>query len=227
MKRQGRKIRKLTLTVIAWLIILTLAPSATATETTQIYLVPNQIIGAEHEPSTSITVSIMIENVTELKVLALNLSYKPGILSCRGYALTHPEQIESIQYASSDETGFIFLNISLRNGLTSQSPLQIANIIFHIIKRGETSINITVIKIININGNPIGYAVKNGYFSNLSLYDVNADGKIDIEDLALVAYSLGAYPGHPRWNPKADVNRDGTINIIDVTLVAANFGHYP
>ena len=50
--------------------------------------------------------------------------------------------------------------------------------------------------------------------------DVNADGRVDIADLVLVASSFGQVGiGNP-----ADVNEDGFVNIIDLTLVAGAFG---
>jgi len=59
-------------------------------------------------------------------------------------------------------------------------------------------------------------------------YDINGDGKIDIRDVAIVAYSYGSYPGHPRWNPDADITGpnepDGKVDIRDVALVASHFG---
>lgn len=54
--------------------------------------------------------------------------------------------------------------------------------------------------------------------------DVNGDGKVNGLDIALVAYSFGSYPGHPRWNPSADLNGNLRIDGIDMMIVAANFG---
>jgi hypothetical protein len=65
--------------------------------------------------------------------------------------------------------------------------------------------------------------------------DVNKDGKIDGEDLIIVAKALGSYgpnfiePGsqpHPRWNKAADVYRDNQINGYDLALVAMNLGKH-
>jgi hypothetical protein len=50
--------------------------------------------------------------------------------------------------------------------------------------------------------------------------DINADGKIDILDLAAV----GAQFGSTAPNPAAlDINADGVVDIIDIVLVAKNF----
>jgi hypothetical protein len=48
--------------------------------------------------------------------------------------------------------------------------------------------------------------------------DVNGDNRIDIRDLAYVAWSFDEY------DVKADINRDGQVDILDLTLTAGNFG---
>jgi len=50
------------------------------------------------------------------------------------------------------------------------------------------------------------------------------DGKVDIRDVSLVAYSFGSYPGHPKWNPIADLNGDNKVNILDISIVASDYG---
>ncbi len=50
------------------------------------------------------------------------------------------------------------------------------------------------------------------------------DGICDIRDIARVAKSFGAYPGHPLWDPIADLNEDSKIDIKDVALVAKDYG---
>jgi hypothetical protein len=54
----------------------------------------------------------------------------------------------------------------------------------------------------------------------ITLYggDVNGDNRIDIRDLAYVAWHFDAY------DPKADINQDGQVDILDLTLTTGNFG---
>lgn len=52
--------------------------------------------------------------------------------------------------------------------------------------------------------------------SNL-LYDVTADGVVNISDLVFVAARFG------QEDAEGDVNNDGTVNILDLVLVANNF----
>ena len=51
----------------------------------------------------------------------------------------------------------------------------------------------------------------------LSPYDVNADGVVNILDLTFVAARLG------EMDPEADVTGDGIVNILDLVRIAQNF----
>jgi len=54
--------------------------------------------------------------------------------------------------------------------------------------------------------------------------DLDADGKVDMQDLTIARDAFGSYPGQPRWNPMADTNKDNKVNIIDFAIIAKNFG---
>jgi hypothetical protein len=54
--------------------------------------------------------------------------------------------------------------------------------------------------------------------------DVNADGIVDIFDIATVALAFGSTPSEPNWNPVADINNDGIVDIFDIVVVALHFG---
>ena len=54
--------------------------------------------------------------------------------------------------------------------------------------------------------------------------DLNADGKMDIQDITIIAIAYQTKPGDDKWNELADVDKNGMVNIIDVALVAKDFG---
>ena len=60
-------------------------------------------------------------------------------------------------------------------------------------------------------------------FDPLSASDVNADGVVNILDLAFIASHFDEIPTVDQV-PNPDINRDGTVNIFDLTLVASHFG---
>lgn len=53
-------------------------------------------------------------------------------------------------------------------------------------------------------------------------WDVNNDGIVDDEDIAIISEKFGTKTNkpHPRW----DINQDGIINIQDLTLAGSNYG---
>jgi uncharacterized protein YfaS (alpha-2-macroglobulin family) len=56
------------------------------------------------------------------------------------------------------------------------------------------------------------------------LADINDDGKVNIEDVYLMARAWHSYPGHPRWNPKCDLDGNEIVNILDVVILAREYG---
>ena len=56
--------------------------------------------------------------------------------------------------------------------------------------------------------------------------DVNGDGKVNIEDVAIVAKHFGTTPSSPTWNPACDLDNNGKVDIADVAIVAQAFGQH-
>jgi branched-chain amino acid transport system substrate-binding protein len=54
--------------------------------------------------------------------------------------------------------------------------------------------------------------------------DVNYDGIVDRNDIAIIVGAFRSYPGDPRWNPMADLNQDGKVNPRDLIIVVRNLG---
>lgn len=54
--------------------------------------------------------------------------------------------------------------------------------------------------------------------------DLNRDGKVDLQDLVIIAAAYGSKPGDPNWNAMADVNGDGKVDLIDLVMVAVDYG---
>jgi Bacterial Ig-like domain (group 3)/Dockerin type I domain len=50
--------------------------------------------------------------------------------------------------------------------------------------------------------------------------DLNADGSVGCDDLAIIKASFGKRTGQAGFDPRADVNSDGIVNILDLSAVA-------
>jgi len=60
-----------------------------------------------------------------------------------------------------------------------------------------------------------------------SKYDLDGNGKIDMEDMYMCALAFGSYTGHTRYDIKCDVAPDaldGNVNMLDIYAIAAHFG---
>ena len=113
-------------------------------------------------------------------------------------------------------------NFSDGTGLTTVTTPQISR---NFTQPGNYTVTLTITD--DVGRTDSVWAIVQVLNVTLKAYDVDGDGRISGIDLTLVAWSFGAYPGHPRWNPSADVDKDNKIGGIDLTLVARNFGKDP
>lgn len=203
---------------------LMLFSSVNANATAILYVDPARIKGEDYTPHTSFTIAILVANVTHLSIASFNVSYEPSILSCRSFRLGALQHNPKPLWQANDQKGFIWLNITYDLTITTAVPLTLVNVTFSILTRGETALDIHASQLIDSNALLIPHTANDGYFNNLPSYDINRDGKIDILDLATVAYAFGSYPGHPRWIPDADVNEDEKVDVKDLAIVASHFG---
>jgi len=58
----------------------------------------------------------------------------------------------------------------------------------------------------------------------LSDWDLNFDGVIDIRDISAAGRAFGSTPGTSRWNVEADINLDAVIDIRDISAIGRKFG---
>lgn len=54
--------------------------------------------------------------------------------------------------------------------------------------------------------------------------DINADGKVSLSDLVILANAYGSRPGDIKWNFKADLSFNGNIDLPDSVILADHYG---
>jgi endoglucanase len=59
---------------------------------------------------------------------------------------------------------------------------------------------------------------------SLLVTDLNKDGRVNIQDITMVAVAFGSKPGDADWNVIADLDKNGVVNILDITMVAKDYG---
>jgi len=211
--------------VIGLLILITasmLCITAVCDQEAALYIEPSSFEGVEYAPGTTITFCVVVANVTNLKALEFNVSYNPEILNPEAVNLELLENLENIKMLTLP--GYVWLNLSYKTPITTETPLRIVNVTLRILRIGETLIDLHNTFLWNTEGGIISHTTADGYFNNFNPYDLNMDGKVDIYDVAIVGLAFGSYPGHPRWNPDADLNRDDKVDIQDMTIIADHFG---
>ena len=88
---------------------------------------------------------------------------------------------------------------------------------------GISPLDLFDVKVVDVDGNQVPIVVYNGEVEvDLTPWDVNDDGCVDISDLVLVAQHWGE-TGLPGWIPE-DANDDGVIDISDLVIVAQHWG---
>lgn len=54
--------------------------------------------------------------------------------------------------------------------------------------------------------------------------DVDHNGKVDLNDLTLLAEAYGSRPNDPNWNPCADIDNDQYVGLLDLIILASHYG---
>lgn len=72
--------------------------------------------------------------------------------------------------------------------------------------------------------NDVSYKVKDEDMEVYELGDINRDKKIDVFDLALVAFRYNISEGNYNYDKNCDLNSDGKIDIYDIVMVARKLG---
>lgn len=223
-----RKLILLYVLKACWLLVgvTMFTPFSRAAGEAVLYIDPPRIEGVVYVPSTNVNIAVLIANVNDLHSLSFNISYAPQILSYRGHTIGSLDYLPRPKWQIDDEKGYVWFNITYGTPITTTSPVMLVNVTLWIQIRGETIFDLHDTRLLNSGGDSILHLASDGYFINFNPYDLNLDRVVDIQDIAMVAYAFGSYPGHPRWNPDVDFNDDGKVDIRDLALIAGHFGEY-
>ena len=157
----------------------------------------------------------------------------PLLYAYNGFYDANGNQVEPANHAQA--TQYIVAAASTASwnnddGLVAQITFQITGQPLKVLNQSDfySQLPITYAELIDYNRQEVAYNIVQG---TLKIDDparipgdINGDGKVNLQDLVLLAYSYGSRPGEARWNPNADIKGDGIVDLADLTILAKYYG---
>ncbi len=171
-------------------------------------------------PNSSVTRTIMVENVTNLAAATVDITYDPNIVN--------------VLSVSAGDFGTVTTNIDNTAGKTTitafsntgkSGNVSFANVVLNAVGsiNATSPLTLSVAAISDQNANAILYTIRNGTFtiSAVSKGDVNSDGQVNVIDALLISqYTVGSRTLTQTQLAAADVNGDGQVTIVDALFIA-------
>ncbi len=223
------------------------ASSALSPPGTSIFVQPTVLANASMTPGTNVTVSVFINNVTNLDAWEFKVKADTSVLRAVDADVTpywETQQAQSqgayiIRVNATLGTALVYW-VSFRqpNGiipsLTTAVPFELGTVKFQVLGMTmDTPLHIVTYKedpnfgtlLYDTSLNFIDYASTDGTFANVRApWDLNWDLKVNVIDLAIDAIHYGETCASPNWYPPADLNGDCKVDILDLALVALHYG---
>ena len=171
------------------------------------------------------TLDLTVKDVYDLSGWQLNIAFNPAVLKVIS--------VNEGDFLSTDGRNTFFQGGNINNDAGSITDINgvvideggisgtgtLLSITFEAKASGQGSLQLSKGKLGASNGNQIHHEIIIPPVIVESTYDLNGDGKVNVQDLVLVAQNLG------QANPQADVNGDGVVSILDLILAAQAIGN--
>ena len=146
-----------------------------------------------------------------------NLNPYPYPWNPEGYRSVTINKIAMVEFRI-DSGEWVAVNID--SGSSGTNPVENFTFIAPDLSPGNHTVEV---RAANQWGNS-GYFNETVTIAEFSSSDLNKDGKVNIQDITIVAIAYKANPEDPRWNLIADIDKNGVIDILDITKVAIDYG---
>ena len=170
-------------------------------EGTILYVDPPEIIDPNMVPSSTFTINITIDDVANMHICEFNLTYNTAILSWMTIEVFKVQnQTPSSKVICDDEAGYVWVKLTYPSSITTDSPLALVRITFHVDAMGATPLNLNNTKLTDPMGQPIPHTAIGGFFASL------------IQDLAIT----NVVPSR-NWVYQGE--------LVDINVTAKNLGN--
>jgi hypothetical protein len=169
---------------------------------------PPEVRGPEYIHGTTFRINVTLSGVENMKTCIFNLTYNPSII--QEISINTPQvsgQLPLKKLIIDDAAGFIWANLTYRNGITVYGSVAIMDIEFQVAAAGVSPINLTGTALYNIYNEMITHEVYHGIFIGL-IRDIAVTNVLP--DLAM------AYQG---WRVKINVTILNKGNISETFTV--------
>ena len=127
----------------------------------------------------------------------------------------------ALTVAQLDEKNNVYLTAISQSGPGTATEGTLATVMFEIVAVNASTLKLSDVTLWDSETKPLAVTTVNGKIVASPAWDVNQDGAVDAQDLALVQNNLRATAPNPL---RADVNGDGAVNILDLALVKEHLG---
>jgi hypothetical protein len=166
-----------------------------------LYVNPPEIIDPTMHPSSTFTINITVNDIANMRICEFNLTYNTAILSWMAIEVFKVQnQTPSSKVICDDEAGYVWVKLTYPSSITTDSPLALVRITFHVDAMGATPLNLNNTKLTDPMGQPIPHTAIGGFFATL------------IQDLAIT----NVVPSR-NWVYQGE--------LVDINVTAKNLGN--
>ena len=171
---------------------------------------PPEVSGPGYLPGTTFTINVTLDDVENLKVCIFNLTYIPLIIqeiNINVPSVLGQTPVKKLQV--DDDAGYIWANLTYRNGVSTFDPVTIMTVEFQVIAMGISPINLTDTHMYDTTDQPIVHEVHHGIFIGL------------IRDVAVLAVTPDLNIVYQNWTVSINVtvkNKGNVTETFDVKI---------
>ena len=171
-------------------------------------------------PNLTITIPVSVANVTNISGTSFDLLYNSSVVTVGSVSANDSFTGSSITPNIDNVNGITSIMLTNSNLISTSAETPVIDIAFNITggSGSSTSLDLQNVKFSNVNSNPYTPAVVvDGQITVGIKGDFNGNGRVDIGDVAKVAFMVA---GKVPEDLNADFNENGRVDIGDAAKIA-------